>query len=93
MRVNLITKVSPASGPRIGTVPVSLLIKPSCGLPGDYTYPTDSDALVKMLYKQTDLAKPVVERFESEMRTYPSARLLGVDLNDRVLKQIGYFID
>jgi hypothetical protein len=38
MRVNLITQLSnrPESG--AGTIPISLTIRPACGLPGDYEY-------------------------------------------------------
>ena len=41
----------------------------------------------------TDLPASVLNRFEGEMRSLPSARLLGVDLPDRVLTEIGYFVD
>ena len=31
--------------------------------------------------------------FEGEIATSPNARLLGVDIPDRVLTEIGYFVD
>jgi hypothetical protein len=93
MRVNLITRPSDRSQSGPGTIPLSLTIRPSCGLPGDYEYPTDSAALLRMLRQQTDLPAYVLQTFEQNLRTQLSARLLGVELSDSVLTKIGYFID
>jgi len=35
----------------------------------------------------------VIERFEERMHTAFNAHLLGVELSDRVLTEIGYFVD
>jgi hypothetical protein len=93
MRVNLITKSSrqPRSAP--GTVPLSLTIRPACGLPGDYEFSTDSAAVLRMLHKQTDLPESVIRRFEENLFASPSAKLLGVELSERVLTEIGYFVE
>jgi hypothetical protein len=91
MRVNLITQS--AGQPGFGTIPLSLTIKPACGLPGDYEYPTDSAALIRMLRAQTDLPGTVIQRFEDDLRAGFGARLLGVELSDKVLTTIGYYID
>jgi hypothetical protein len=93
MRVNLITQPSNRFESGAGTIPLSLTIRPACGLPGDYEYPTDSAALLKLLRQQTDLPATVLQRFEESLRTPFGARLLGVDLSDAVLTNIGYFID
>ncbi len=93
MRVNLITQPSNRFESGAGTIPLSLTIRPACGLPGDYEYPTDSAALLKLLRQQTDLPATVLQRFEEGLRTPFGARLLGVDLSDAVLTNIGYFID
>jgi hypothetical protein len=93
MRVNLITQSSRQSQTVPGTVPLSLTIRPACGLPGDYQCPTDSVALLRMLHKQTDLPASVLQRFEDSMYTSLNARLLGVELSERVLTEIGYFVD
>ena len=93
MRVNLITQPSNRFEPEAGTIPLSLTIRPACGLPGDYEYPTDSAALLLLLRKQTDLPAYVLQRFEQDLRARIGARLLGVDLSDSVLTDIGYFID
>ena len=93
MRVNLITRPTdhPPSGP--GTIPLSLTIRPACGLPGDYECPTDSAALLNLLRRQTDLPAFVLQNFEKDLGTPLGARLLGVDLSESVLTDIGYFID
>jgi hypothetical protein len=93
MRVNLITRPSGHSESGTGTIPLSLTIRPSCGLPGDYECPTDSAALLHMLREQTDLPASVLQRFEQNLCAPLGARLLGVDLSDTVLTEIGYFID
>jgi hypothetical protein len=93
MRVNLITQPSnrPESGP--GTIPLSLTIRPACGWPGEYECPTDSAALLQLLRQQTDLPTHILQRFEKNLRASLGARLLGVELSDSVLTNIGYFID
>jgi hypothetical protein len=93
MRVNLITRPSGHSESGTGTIPLSLTIRPACGLPGDYECPTDSAALLLMLRKQTDLSAYVLQGFERDLRAPLGARLLGVDLSDTALTNIGYFID
>jgi hypothetical protein len=62
-------------------------------LPGDYECPTDSAALLRLLRRQTDLPAYVLQNFEKDLETPFGAKLLGVDLNDTVLTDIGYFID
>ncbi len=93
MRVNLITEPAGQYRADHGTIPLSLTIRPACGLPGDYQYPTDSAALMRMLRQQTDLPGTVLQQFENNVRASIRARLMGVELNDNVLTKIGYFID
>ena len=93
MRVNLITQPSDRSESGARTIPLSLTIRPACGLPGDYECPTDSVSLMQLLRQQTDLPFQVLQRFETKMHTSIGARLLGVELSDSVLTNIGYFID
>lgn len=93
MRVNLITHSSGHIEPRTGAIPLSLKIRPACGLPGEYEYATDSATLVWMLRRQTDLPASVIERFEERMFTAFNAHLLGVELSERTLTEIGYFVD
>lgn len=75
------------------SIPISLTMKPACGLPGDYSYATDSAALLRLLKRSTDLPATVLKTFEGGMYTSSSSKLLAVDLDDSVLKDIGYFVD
>ena len=93
MRVNLITEPSDRIMPGARTIPISMTIRPSCGLPGDYQYPTDSAALLRLLKLQTDLSASVLQRFEENLYSLSGAKLLGVELSEKVLTDIGYFID
>jgi hypothetical protein len=93
MKVNLITQVSVPSASGRTSIPVSLTIRPACGLPGEYQYPTDSASLMRMLRLKTDLPATVLHRFEGELLSATRARLLGVELSERVLTDIGYFVD
>lgn len=93
MRVNLTTQASAASFPGTRAIPLSLTIRPACGLPGDYQYATDSSALLEMLRQHTDLPASVIKRFEGNLYGSAPATLLAVDLSERVLTKIGYFID
>lgn len=93
MRVNLITQLSNRSESGAGTIPISLTIRPACGLPGDYEYRTDSIALLRLLRQETELPADVLLRFEMNLRASCGARLMGVEMNDSVLTDLGYFID
>jgi hypothetical protein len=92
MRVNLIAK-SCGAVPEAGLGRLSLTIRPACGLPGDYEYPTNSREVLQLLYTHTDLPAAVIRRFECDMRGRSGGRLLGVELSERVLTDVGYFID
>lgn len=94
MRMNLMT--SPATErPRSknGQVPLSLTLRPACGLPGEYKLSIASSELMQMLRKETSLPATVLERFESGFQSLSNAKLLGVDLSEKLLTEIGYFID
>ncbi|HLJ76564.1 MAG TPA: hypothetical protein VKT75_04085 [Acidobacteriaceae bacterium] len=93
MRVNLSTRPSRLSADHTGTTPVLLTIRPACGIPGDYEYATDSQALLRLLRQQTDLPGYVLEVFEKQLRALLKAQLLGVELSESVLTDIGYFVD
>lgn len=93
MRVNLFTQPSNCFESDTGTIPLSLTIKPACGLPGDYDCQTDSKTLMRLLRLKSDLPAYALERFEQGMRNRLGAKLMGVELSDGVLADIGYFID
>ncbi len=93
MRVNLITQPSEHAGFIDGKLPISLMIRPACGLPGDYLFPTDSDSLMRLLRKETSLPETVLTRFQKNFGGALGSKLLGVELSDSVLTDIGYFVD
>jgi hypothetical protein len=93
MRVNLITETAGPARPGIDTIPVSLTIRPSCGLPGDYVYRTNSAALLRMLNAKTDLPSAVIKRFQIDILSSAHAKLLGVEMSEGLLTDLGYFID
>ena len=92
MRMNIITQMShpPAEGK---TIPLSLTIRPSRGVEGDYQFATDSAALMRLLHKKTDLSYDTLKRFEGELYSNTRARLMGLELSATALTEIGYFID
>lgn len=92
MRMNLLTKVSGPAGSGLAPLPISLTLRPACGLPGDYVIPTNTQTLMRMLEK-TDLPSSVLSRFKGELYSSSHARLLGVSLSEETLTEIGYFID
>ncbi len=93
MRVNLFANVSRTQAFESGPTAVMLTIKPACGLPGTFEYKTDSIALLNMLHRRTDLNGSVLDQFKKNLQNSNQVRLLGVDLKDQALEEIGYFID
>lgn len=93
MRFNLITQTSAAASRNAGAIPLSLTLRPSCGITGEYTFATDSSTLLNLLKLETDLPSTVLTRFMRDLAACAKARLFGVELNDRVLRGIGFFVD
>lgn len=93
MRVNLITQPLSRSKSGEGKTSLSLTIRPACGVDGEYQFPIDSNALMQLLRQKTNLPATVLERFEGKLCMPAGARLLGVELSEPVLTDIGYFID
>jgi hypothetical protein len=93
MRVNLITQPFGRPKSRNGKIPLSLTIRPACGFPGEYQFPTDSEALMQLLRQKTNLRASALERFEGKLCAPVGARLLSVELSESVLTDIGYFVD
>ena len=90
--MNLITTISGPVCSGTAPLPLSLTLRPACGLPGDYVVPTNSQSLMRMLEK-TDLPSSVLNRFKGELYSSSKARLLGVSLSEETLTEIGYFVD
>jgi hypothetical protein len=71
---------------------IVLTIRPACQLPGDYSYTTSRDSLRRMLLR-TDLPSTVLDKFESGIWTPRGANLPGVEMSEKTLHEIGYFVD
>ncbi len=93
MRLDLIATSTCLLTPKMTTVPLSLMLRPSCGLPGEYLYSTNSSTLLRLLREKTELRSSVLERFEADLRVSTRVPLLAVELSERTLTEIGYFID
>jgi hypothetical protein len=91
MRVNFTAR--PSVSQHEGAQAVHLTIKPSCGVPGDFSFTTDCATLVRMLRQKTDLRLTAIEDFERELEAARSARLFRVEMSDSALTEIGYFVD
>jgi len=91
--MNITTRMSAPFMAGAKTIPLSLTLRPSRGVPGEYQFATDTAAVMRLLHKKTDLSSDTLRRFEGEMYSYPSARLMGVELSESALTEIGYFID
>ena len=93
MRMNLIARHSGSFEEGTACTPLALTLRPACGLPGDYQLKTTSASLMKILRKGTELSLDKLSSFEGEMLSYPQARLMGVEMSEGVLTEIGYFIE
>jgi len=93
MRVNLI--VQPVARPKEHKkgISLSVTIRPASGYPGEYCLSTDSQSLMHMLRKQAELRPTALARFEEALTSPNCARLLGVELSDNLLTDMGYFVD
>jgi hypothetical protein len=76
-----------------GADPNSLTMRPSHGAPGDYSYATELSSLLRLLRKEAELPLTVLDRFQRELATEKTARLASVEMNERVLTDIWYFVD
>ena len=91
--MNLIARHSGSFEEGTACTPLALTLRPACGLPGDYQFKTTSASLMKILRKGTELSLDKLSSFEGEMLSYPQARLMGVEMSEAVLTEIGYFVD
>ena len=93
MRFALAAVASDQHAHRLFDVPVTVKIRPSCGIPGEHSYMTGSSALRSMLKRNTELSGVMIDGFMTQLKSGVNARLPVVELNDRTLRDIGYFVD
>jgi hypothetical protein len=93
MRVHLTAHSGSFGNPTGLSQTVVLTVRPACKLPGDYRYTTDGRSLLKLLRQGTELRSSVLENFQQDLEITKAAKLLDVEMSDRVLTEIGYFVD
>jgi hypothetical protein len=71
---------------------ISLTIRPAASLPGNYSFITNTESLRRIL-RRTDLPSTVLEKFEMGIYSPKGATLPAVELSEKTLTQIGYFVD
>jgi hypothetical protein len=92
MRMNLSANAFPARNSDLTEERISLTIRPAASLPGNYSFVTNVDSLRRLL-RRTDLPSTVLEKFEMGIYNPKGASLPAVELSEKTLTQIGYFID
>ena len=93
MRFALAAVPSGSQSRRSLDVPVTVLIRPSRGVAGEHSYKTDSYALRDMLKRNTELSGLIIDGFMTQLKAGLGARIPAVELSDRTLQDIGYFVD
>ena len=92
MRMNLKARGISAHLSDLQEERIVLTFRPACALPVDYTYTTSIDSLRRMLLR-TDLPYTVIEKFESRIWSSKGADLPAIEISDKTLTEIGYFVD
>ena len=93
MKVNLSARVLPSDESAASSNAVCLTIRPAGSLPGDFSYTTDRRSLLIMLRRQTELRLGTLDDFDKQLSLSKCAFLPRVELSDRALTEIGYFVD
>lgn len=78
---------------RVHHLPVTVQIRPSRGVAGEHSYLTNTYALCDMLKRHTELSGLMIDNFMLQLKSGISARFPAIELNDRTLRDIGYFVD
>jgi hypothetical protein len=96
MRMNLSARGVPSYPSDFSELPenaIVLTVRPACRLPGDYSYTTNSNSLLRMLRQRTDLPSSVLDGFESGISSLKGADLLAVEISEKTLTEMGYFLE
>jgi hypothetical protein len=91
MRMNLKAR-GVACGSDLKDGSITLTLRPACLLPGEYSFTTTRESLRRILLK-TDLPSTVVEKFEVGIWTSRGSNLPAVQISDKTLTEIGYFVE
>jgi hypothetical protein len=92
MRMNIRAHAVASPGSNLSDDRITLTLRPAVSLPGDYSFTTNIDS-VRRLLRRTDLTSTVLERFESGLWNARGASLPAVEMSEKILTLIGYFVD
>jgi hypothetical protein len=90
--MNLSARAFSSPGSHLAEDRISLTLRPAASLPGNYSFVTNRDSLRRLLLR-TDLPSTVLEKFETGIYSPKGANLPAVELSEKTLTQIGYFVD
>jgi hypothetical protein len=90
--MNLSARAFSSRGSDLTEDRISLTLRPAASLPGNYSFVTNRDSLRRLLLR-TDLPSTVLEKFETGIYSPKGANLPAVELSEKTLTQIGYFVD
>lgn len=93
MRVTVAASASTPNANRSFGVPVTVKVRPSCGVPGEHSFTINSHELKSILRRDTELSGVVIDCFMDQLSRCPVAKLPAITLADRTLREVGYFID
>jgi hypothetical protein len=90
--MNIRARAVSSPGSNLSDDRITLTLRPAVSLPGDYSFITNVDS-VRRLLRRTDLPSSVLERFEGGLWNAKGASLPAVEISEKTLTQIGYFVD
>jgi hypothetical protein len=90
--MNIRARAVSSPGSNLSDDRITLILRPTVSLPGDYSFTTNIDSLRRLL-RRTDLPSSVLDRFESGLWNAKGASLPAVEISEKTLTEIGYFVD
>jgi hypothetical protein len=90
--MNIRARAVASPGSNLSEDRITLTLRPAVPLPGDYSFITNVDSLRRLL-RRTDLSSTVLDRFETGLWNPKGASLPAVEISEKTLTQIGYFVD
>jgi len=90
--MNIRARAVASSGSNLPDDRITLTLRPAVSMPGDYSFTTNVDS-VRRLLRRTDLPSTILERFESGLWNAKGASLPAVEISEKTLTEIGYFVD
>jgi hypothetical protein len=81
-----------SSGSNLSDDRITLTLWPAVSTPVDYFFTTNVESLRRLL-RRADLPSAVRESFENGLLNAMSASLPAVEISEKTLTQIGYFVD